>query len=106
LLEKRGFNRFEAEAFLRSKHVRWARRLVGKPTANTVAKYLDKHNYKSGCKELNELVLRTFPQFEANEDGVPCERDTMPGNPSAGETLVPVGTPSSCNPHSEQYWSM
>lgn len=109
LLEKRGFNRFEAEAFLRSKHVRWARDEFGgtrTPTANTVAKYLDKHNYKSGCKELNELVLGTFPQFEPNVEGVPCERGTMPGNPTAGETLVPVGTPTSCNPHSELYWSM
>lgn len=111
MLGNRGFNVFEAEAILRSKHTRWAREELGegagkRNTSHTLARYLDKHSIVPDCKECNELVLGTFPQFEANADGVPCERGTCPGNPGVGETLVPVGTPLCCNPHSETYWSM
>jgi hypothetical protein len=107
LLEKRGFNRFEAESILRSKHTRWAQtELPRQDTSTSFGRYLDRNNIVPGCKEVNALVLGTFSQFEANAEGVPCERGTMPGNPEAGETLVPVGTPACCNPHREQYWSM
>ena len=55
---------------------------------------------------MNEMVLKANPELKANEQGIPCHEGTMPGNPAAGKTLVPVGTPNSCNPHSETYWSM
>jgi hypothetical protein len=103
----RGFNMFEAEAILRSRHTLSARTgIPGHDTSAHFERYLDRNNIVPGCKHVNELVLAQWPEFVANEEGVPCERGTMPGNPEAGETLVPVGTPLCCNPHSELYWTM
>lgn len=113
LLHDRGFNRYEAEAILRSKLTRWCRDMFGdglgkKNTPDTLAKYLNHFKITPGCAEVNELVIVTFQniKFARNADGVLCRVDTMPGSPESGETLVPLGTPDCCNPHSEAYWSM
>jgi len=110
LLADRHFNSSEAEAILRSKWTRWAadefHTSSRKPSATCLAQYLDKHGYNSGHPEVNKLVLETFDELVPNEKGVPCRKGTMPGNPEGGEILVPAGTPLSCDPTSETYWSM
>lgn len=110
LLADRGFNAWEAEAILRSKWTRWAADEFHtgsrKPSATCLAKFLDKHGYKPQHEEVNELVLQSFDDLIPNEKGIPCRKGTMPGNPEGGEILVPVGTPISCDPTSETYWSM
>lgn len=120
LLAKRGFNRFEAEAILRSKLTRWCRDEFGSNRglqfASTLDKYLTKYKVTPGCKEVNELVMGTFNgsignapdlKLELNGQGVPCQRGTMPGNYHPNKTiLVPLGTPLACDPTSETYWSM
>lgn len=112
LLADRGFNRWEAEAILMSKIPRWAIDMwtkKTKPTSGALANYLDTYDIKPKCKEVNELVMETFGkehQLEFNEQGVPCRRGNMPGNPAGGTILVPLGTPLSCDPTSQTYWSM
>lgn len=113
LLATRGFNRWEAEAILRSKWTRWARDMWNKntkPTATALANYLDKYGYKPRHPEVNQLVMESFGKelgLEADEKGVPCLRGTMPGNYHPNKTiLVPLGTPLCCDPTSETYWSM
>lgn len=114
VLARRGFNVWEAEAILRSKWTRWCRDQfgegAGKPnTSGTLAKYLDHNGYEPGHKEVVELVMGTFGEeheLELNENGVPCRRGTMPGNPDGGTILVPLGTPSCCDPTTETYWSL
>ena len=113
ILAVRGFNVWEAEAILRSKTTRWCRDAYAKtfPAANnTLSKYLDSNNITPRSKEVNELVMEIFGReykLELNKEGVPCRRGTMPGNYHPNKTiLVPVGTPCSCDPTSETYWSM
>jgi len=119
VLAQRGFNRFEAEAILRSKITRWCRNEAGVDTfdmapTNSLTKYLDKYNVVPECKEVNSLVMGTFDgsvegcpdlKLELNKEGIPCQRGTMPGNYHPNKTiLVALGTPSSCDPTTEQYW--
>ena len=113
LLAKRGFNQWEAEALLFSKHMRWAsdsRKGQAQATSADVARYLDSNNITHRCKEVNTLIMSTFGKehkLELNGDGIPCKRGTMPGNYDPKKTiLVALGTPSSCDPTTEQYWSM
>lgn len=113
VLAKRGFNSWEAEAILRFKLTRWCRDVYAKSfpaPSTTLAKYLDNNNITPGCKEVNDLVMSTFGKeqnLELNKDGVPCRRGTMPGNYDPKKTiLVPLGTPRSCDPTQELYWSM
>lgn len=112
LLAERGFNEWEAEAILRSKHMRWARDMWNKktmPTSGALAAYLDNTGIVPGCSEVVELVMGTFGKeynLELNDCGQPCRRGSMPGNPAGGTILVPIGTPLSCDPTSETYWSM
>lgn len=113
VLAQRGFNRFEAEAILRSKLTRWARDGFGtgrgRQSSGCLAKYLDKYNVTPGCAEVNDLVMGTFGEelgLKLNDEGVPCREGTMPGNPGAGKVLVPLGTPACCSPLTELYWSM
>ena len=112
LLASRGFNVWEAEAILRSKITRWARDMWNKnskPTSGALAAYLDQYGLVPGHKEINDLVMGTFGEefkLELNDVGVPCQRGYMPGNPNGGTILVALGTPLSCDPTSETYWSM
>jgi hypothetical protein len=120
LLARRGFNRWEAEAILRSKIMRWVdgqRLKAGKVTSGDLADYLDQYKVVPHCAEVNELVMGTFSgdyldlgcpdlHLELNDKGVPCHRGTMPGNPGAGSVLVELGTSACCDPTTEQYWSM
>jgi hypothetical protein len=113
VLATRGFNRYEAEAILRSKLTRWCRDCFAKTfpaSSTTLGKYLDKNNITPGCTEVNGLVMSTFSdelKLELDESGRPCTRGTMPGNYHPNKTiLVPLGTPDSCNPQTETYWSM
>mgnify|MGYP000965410977 CR=1 FL=1 len=113
-LAKRGFNVFEAEAILRSKHTRWCRDEYhegnGPATSGCLSKYLDAHQIGPRCKEVNDLVMGTFGvkyKLELNEKGIPCHRGTMPGNYDPKKTiLVPLGTPACCDPTTETYWCM
>ncbi len=111
LLAQRGFNRWEAEAILRSKWTRWARDMwdkPSKPTSSALAAYLDMYGLVPGHPKVNELVMDTFGvelNLELNEHGRPCRRGSMPGNPAGVTVLVPLGTPPICDPTSETYWS-
>ena len=110
---KRGFNSWEAEAIIRSKHLRWAadcrKSQDGHANHLDVARYLDKYDIAPGNKEVNGLVMQTFGEehgLELNSEGVPCRRGTMPGNYDPNKTiLVPLGTPLCLDPTSETYWS-
>jgi hypothetical protein len=116
VLAKRGFNRYEAEAILRSKITRWCRGNKHPAPSTDLSKYLDENNVTPGCKEVVSLVMGTFDgsvegcpdlKLELNDKGVPCTRGTMPGNYDPKKTiLVPLGTPLCCDPTSETYWSM
>jgi hypothetical protein len=69
---------------------------------------LDKYGLAPRSDKMNALVMATFAEeydLVLDENGVPCRRGTMPGNPSGGEILVALGTPNSCDPTSETYWS-
>jgi hypothetical protein len=109
LLADRNFNAWEAEAILRSKWTRWAADKFHtgsrKPSSSCLGKYLDHYGYTTRHPEVNRLVLETFDELVADENGVPCREGTMPGNPEGGRIKVPVGTPLSCDPTSETYWS-
>jgi hypothetical protein len=110
MLDQRGFNVWEAEAILLSEwtklaFVKWNK--PTKPTATALANFLDDNNFTPNCSAVNELVMNTFGNefcLELNSDGIPCRR----GNVVVGgaSILVPLGTPSSCDPTQELYWSM
>ena len=109
LLDKMGYNYVEAEAILRSEWTRWCRdefgEGVGKPnTSGCLKKYLTKYGCLPKTKKVNDLVLETFPELVLNERGVVCKKcnSACDGTP----LLVPVGTPMSCDPSTETYWSM
>ena len=113
-LDRVGFNAYEAEVIMTSRLLQTAVNECGKPnsknshrhTIGHIEKYFVKHFITPRCSLLNKMVLEKNPDLKANEQGIPCHEGTMPGNPEGGKTLVPVGTPSCCNPHSETYWSM
>jgi len=78
-------------------------------TYNALTKYLAAEGIKSGSKYLNERIMEKFgkrDRLEYNDKGQVCHRGTMPGNPQGGSILVAIGTPLSCDPTSETYWSM
>lgn len=123
VLARRGFNRFEAEAILRSNTVVWCRDEFGpkgpdeygpepgtKSNSGTMSKFLDSRNITPGCKVINKMVMNIFGKdydLELNDRGQPCRRGTMPGNYDRNRTvLVPLGTPACCDPTTETYWSM
>jgi hypothetical protein len=109
LLDRMGYNTFEAEAILCSKWTRWCRDQFGegcgKPnTSGCLKKYLEKMGYFPQSKEVNSLVLEHFPEYVVNEQGIPCKkcRSACDGV----ELLVPLGTPACCDPSQEVYWTM
>lgn len=111
VLARRHFNVWEAEAILCSlipQHV--TREVEGKASSADFAHYLDHNEITHGCAKVNVLVMKRFGEeykLELNDRGQPCRRGTMPGNyDPMVTTLVPLGTPACCNPHTEQYWSM
>ena len=109
LMDAEGYNSFEVEAIMRScvpKGGVFA--MEGNVSGPTFLKRLANYGYGPRGGNTNQLVMDRFAKthhLELNEDGVICERGTCPGNPEAGTTLVPIGTPACCNPHREQYWS-
>jgi hypothetical protein len=110
-LEAAHFNQYEIEVILMdTKLVKTALKGVkGLAPYNTLTKYLNTQGITSGCTYLNKRIMKEFgkkDRLEYNEKGQVCRRGTMPGNPGAGTTLVPLGTPAICNPHTETYWSM
>jgi hypothetical protein len=109
LLDKMGFNEYEAEALLHSKHVRWAAKPKVMNSSTVLRTYLEKNGILHRSKTVNALVMDKFAvsdKLELNDEGVPCHRGTMPGNYHPNKTiLVPIGTPRSCDPTSETYWS-
>jgi hypothetical protein len=110
LLLRRGFNVFEAEALLCSDHMNFCAKALKKPaTSNDFGRYLDANGLIPGCAKVNTLVFNTFEKeydLVLDDQGFPCRRGTMPGNPGGGLALVRLGTPLCCDPTSETYWSM
>jgi hypothetical protein len=111
-LDKAGFNTFEVTSILDSM---WLGEAVtefgagagkGKGNTGTMKAFLNAHCISPKCDKVNKLVLSKVKGSVANEDGVPCFEGTMPGNPEAGKVKVALGTPISCDPTSETYWSM
>jgi hypothetical protein len=108
VLARRGFNSYEAEAILVSKWTRWCRdefhRGEHKASSSTLEKFLDKYGYTPGHKEVNKLVTAIHDDVVTDEYGRPCRATT--NMMSGHKILVPLGTPLSCDPSSETYWSM
>jgi hypothetical protein len=110
-LEKAHYNSWEIEAIARNSYllIEAAKPFKGGAPYTALVKHLANRLMTPGSKTMNEMVMKAFgksEKLEYNDRGQVCERGTCPGNPGAGSTLVPIGTPRSCNPHSELYWSM
>jgi coproporphyrinogen III oxidase-like Fe-S oxidoreductase len=104
-LRRAGFNRYEVEAILDSDLPNQCREELNGRTisAGSLKKFLVAHGHVSNSSSVNALVLTTFPELVANEHGEPCRATT---NLMSGQKiLVPIGTPISCDPSSETYWS-
>lgn len=103
-----GFNRWEVEAILTSDIVATAEEVYG-TVSTAVAKTAKDQGLSHHSKAVNALVMARFGAkfgLVLNDEGIPCTEGTMPGNPGAGKIKVPLGTPLSCDPTSETYWSM
>lgn len=114
VLADAGFNRWEAEAILNSNIVTEARNTFAftknteRAVSSCLSAYLEANVIKPRCKLVNDLVMARFGKelgLELNDEGIPCQRGTMPGNPQGGSILVPLGTPAICDPTTELYWS-
>lgn len=114
-LDEAGYNGFEASAILSSEIPLNAVKEHGysKKTENWnrhTKWHLNRHltilNLGPGSKGVTELVMAANPDLVLNADGKACRKGTMPGNQEGGEILVEVGTPLSCDPTSDTYWSM
>ena len=109
-LTKAGYNTYEIHALALS--TRWLTRNIKVNPAPYTAllNFLKLNGYTPRCDFLNGMVMEHFgkkDKLELNEKGQVCRRGTMPGNYHPNKTiLVPVGTPLSCDPTSETYWSM
>ena len=113
-LDKSGYNAYEAEAILLSD---WPAKAIkefgcgaggGKGNTGTLKAYLTRIGAEPSSRKVSDIVIKFFKEsdhLELNSKGIPCRRGTMPGNPTGGTILVPVGTPISCDPTSETYWS-
>lgn len=108
MLNREGFNHFEAEAILRSDIA-----LLGqakgqaKSTAGDLRRYLLRNSIAPHGEVVNKLVMDRFGKeydLELNENGQPCRR----GRPvcGSGTILVPLGTPACCDPTTETYACM
>jgi len=65
VLRERGLSDREVEAFLRSKHLRWAADEAGKSrgaTSEDLQRYLNRYPEYLAQPELDELVAGTFPE--------------------------------------------
>jgi hypothetical protein len=111
-LEKAYYNSYEIEAIAQSKDILTAatRPYGNKAPYTALLNYLKDNDMAHGSKKMYALIYKVFgksDKLELNADGIPCHRGTMPGNYHPNKTiLVPVGTPRSCDPTSELYWSM
>lgn len=110
-LEKAGYNSYEIEVIAKDDQLCRTAAFShsnGAPYTALVNEIRDR-GILSGHPKLNQMVMNTFALsdgLELDANGVPCHRGTMPGNPQGGSILVPIGTPASCDPTKEQYWSM
>lgn len=96
VLRKRGLNDLEVEAFLRSKHMRWAgdrdeKRPYGKCNGQTVEEYLraiysDKEKFR---REIHLLVVGTFPHLAQvpTADGHSANGPSKPEKKSKGSDV-------------------
>lgn len=108
-LAKAGFSPHQAEAILRSGWLKAAIRTFstqkdGHHKGNIVPRYLHREGITPNSEAINKLVCDTFTDVVPNELGVPCyEKKHL----LTKETiLVPVDTPSCCDPSTETYHSM
>jgi hypothetical protein len=60
MLLKMGYSEKEAEAILRSKHLRWADKGLGKLTSGTLRRYIEAGSNGFGPLEVQTLVSETF----------------------------------------------
>jgi len=105
-LDELNFNAWEAEAVLEYAN---ATLVENGLTAGDLKRWLAEQEIAHHSPLVNRLVMVKFGKeytLELNELGIPCRRGSMPGNPQAGTILVPLGTPASCDPTTETYWSM
>lgn len=111
-LTKAGYNNYEIEAIARDYYIlkSAAGSSVGGAPFTALVKWLEFFGVTPRSTAVNNMIMKEFgkrDKLELNEAGVPCHRGTMPGNYHPNKTiLVPVGTPLSCDPTSETYWSM
>jgi len=111
-LEKAYYNSYEIEAIAENTKLLKAvtAPFDGKAPYTSLLNYLKANDMGHKSKKLYAMVFKAFGKrdgLELNDEGVPCRRGTMPGNYHPNKTiLVPVGTPRSCDPTSELYWSM
>ncbi len=110
-LQAAHYNSYEIEVIAKTPGILRAatKPFGGKAPFTSLVKYLAANDMAHGSKRLTGLIFKMFgkkDKLEYNEDGKLCHRGTMPGNPQGGSILVPIGTPLSCDPTSETYWSM
>ena len=105
-LDELNFNRWEAEAVLEYVSTTLVKNGL---TAGDLKRWLADRGIVHQSAFVTKLVMAKFGKeysLELNDKGQPCRRGSMPGNPGGGTILVPLGTPASCDPTSETYWSM
>lgn len=109
-LVKAGYNNYEIEAIAGDSYLLFEAAHAKKNAPYTaLVNHLNEVGMRPRSPVMNKMIMKKFgkrDKLELNEDGVPCHRGTMPGNYHPNRTiLVPVGTPSICDPTTEHYWS-
>jgi hypothetical protein len=109
-LEKAYYNSYEIEAENTKLLDTVTAPFNGKAPYTALVNYLKANDMGHKSKKMYAMIYKAFgkrDKLELNDEGIPCHRGTMPGNYHPDRTiLVPVGTPRSCDPTSELYWSM
>ena len=111
-LEKAHYNSYEIDVIAKTPRILRAatKPFGGKAPYTALVNYLNANDMAHNSKRLTDLIFKMFGKenrLEYNEFGQLCHRGTMPGNYDPKKTiLVPIGTPLSCDPTSETYWSM
>jgi hypothetical protein len=110
-LEKLHYNNYEIRAIAQNEYllIDSVNGIKGRAPYTALGIYLSRNGFPPSGEKMNKMVMQAFGErdgLELNENGEVCHRGTMPGNYHPDRTiLVPIGTPSSCDPTTEQYWS-
>lgn len=111
-MAKAGYNETEIETILSSdvplKAVKTNGNIKSKNshrhTCGHLRLFLEASALLPRSKGVNVMVAKNNPDLVLNDAGVLCHNTTSAMN--GARILVPVGTPRSCDPSSELYWSM